>query len=100
MLQRGNLVYAGNQSSVCFADRFLADVGRQTNLKVTKSFCPVKLDADGLFDYPFCVMSGNETFALSEKERGNLRRFLLNGGFLLASPGVLGRQWDKAFARN
>ena len=99
LLQCGNLVYAGNQSSVCFADRFLTDVSRQTTLQVAKNFCPVKLDADALFDYPFCVMSGNENFALSEKERGSLRKYLLNGGFLLASPGCSDETWDKAFRK-
>src|SRR5580693_10065805 len=59
LLQCGNLTYAGNKSSVCFADNFLSDVAAQTNLKVNKKFCPVRLDADLLFDYPFCVMSGN-----------------------------------------
>ena len=29
-LQCGNLVYAGNKSSICFADKFLSDVARQT----------------------------------------------------------------------
>jgi hypothetical protein len=99
VLQCGNLIYGANQSSVCFADRFLSDVGRQTTLKVAKNFCPVKMDADALFDYPFCVMSGNESFSLSEKERANLRKYLLNGGFLLASPGCSDETWDKAFRK-
>jgi hypothetical protein len=98
-LQCGNLVYADNKSSVCFADRFLSDVARDTNLKVAKNFCPVKLGADGLFDYPFCVMSGNETFALPPKERENLKKYLLNGGFLLASPGCSDVEWDKSFRK-
>jgi len=53
LLQCGNLIYAGNKSSVCFADSFLTDVSTQTSLKVNKKFCPVRLDADGLFDFPF-----------------------------------------------
>lgn len=97
LLQCGNLVYANNRSSVCFADRFLGEVARQTNLKVAKHFYYVKLGADELFNFPFCVMSGNETFSLAEKERDNLRRYLNNGGFLLASPGCSDAVWDKAF---
>jgi len=96
-LQCGNLVYCGNKSSVCFADRFLTDVARQTNLRVTTNFCPVKLDSDALFDCPFCVMSGNETFTLSQRERDNLKKYLMNGGFLLASPGCSDEKWDKSF---
>jgi len=97
LLQCGNLIYAGTQTSVCFADRFLSDVAQQTTLKVNKKFCPVRLDAETLFDYPFCVMSGNESFSLSDKERAHLRKYLSQGGFLLVSPGCSDAKWDKAF---
>ena len=87
LLQCGNLIYAGNRSSVCFADRFLTDVVDQTCLRVNRKFCPVRLDGEGVFDFPFCVMSGNESFSLSEMERSQVRKFLAQGGFLLVSPG-------------
>jgi len=99
LLQCGNLTYAGNKSSVCFADHFLSDVADQTNLRVNKTFCPVRLDADALFDYPFCVMSGNDDFSLTTKERQQLRQYLTRGGFLLASPGCSDEKWDAAFRR-
>jgi hypothetical protein len=97
LLQCGNLIYAGDKSSVCFADHFLSDVTDQTNLRVNKKFCPVRLDADALFDYPFCVMSGNDEFSLTQKERQQLRKYLTQGGFLLVSPGCSDEKWDKAF---
>jgi hypothetical protein len=96
-LHCGNLVYCGNRSSVCFADRFLSDVVRQTNLKVATNFCPVRLETDAFFDYPFCVMSGNESFTLSPRERDNFKKHLMSGGFLLASPGCSDAKWDKSF---
>lgn len=99
LLQCGNLIYAGNKSSVCFADRFLTDVSRQTCLRVNRKFCPVRLDSDALFDYPFCVMSGNDSFSLSRKERQQLRKYLMHGGFLLASPGCSDEKWDHSFRR-
>jgi len=97
LLQCGNLIYAGNKSSVCFADNFLTDVTHQTNLRVNPSFCSVRLDADTLFDFPFCVMSGNETFSFTPKEREQFRKYLMQGGFLLASPSCSDEKWDKAF---
>jgi hypothetical protein len=97
ILQCGNLIYAGNQSSVCFADRFLSDVAAQTNLRVNKKFCPVRLDSEAVFDFPFCVMSGNESFALADKERKQLRKYLTQGGFLLVSPGCSDEKWDRSF---
>ena len=99
LLQCGNLIYAGNKSSVCFADRFLTDVSAQTSLRVNKKFCPVRLDAEAVFDYPFCVMSGNETFTLSDQERKQMHRYLTQGGFLLVSPGCSDAVWDKAFRK-
>jgi hypothetical protein len=95
-LQCGNLIYGGNKSSVCFADRFLADVARETCLSVGRSFCPVRLDSPTLFDYPFCVFSGEESFALTQRERENFRKYLMNGGFILASPGCSDEKWDQA----
>jgi hypothetical protein len=96
LLQCANLTYAGNQSSVCFSDHFLSDVTRQTNLRVKTTFTPVRLDSDALFEYPFCVMSGNDPFSLSLKERKQLRQYLMAGGFLLASPGCSDAKWDRA----
>ncbi len=98
-LQCGNLVYAGTKSSICFADKFLSDVAKQTSLNVGKNFVPVRLDADTAFDFPFCVWSGEEDFALTKKERDNLRRYLLNGGFILSSPGCSDAKWDTALRR-
>jgi hypothetical protein len=99
LLQCGNLIYAGNKSSVCFADRFLTQVASQTTLRVNNKFCPVRLDADAVFDYPFCVMSGNEDFSFPKKEREQLRKYLTQGGFLMASPGCSDEKWDAAFRR-
>ncbi|HEY3901798.1 MAG TPA: DUF4159 domain-containing protein [Chthoniobacter sp.] len=98
-LQCGNLVYAGGKSSICFADKFLGDVAEQTNLNVGRSFVPVRLDADNVFDFPFCVWSGEDDFALTKKERENLRKYLLNGGFILSSPGCSDPRWDTALRR-
>jgi hypothetical protein len=97
MLQCGNLIYGGNKSSVCFADRFLTEVTRQTSLKVNPRFIPVRVDAEALFDHPFCVMSGNDDFKFTEIERTQLRKYLTQGGFLLVSPGCSDEKWDKAF---
>lgn len=98
-LQCGNLVYAGSKSSICFADKFLSDISRQTNLCVGKNFVPVRLDADNVFDFPFCVWSGEDDFSLTKRERDNLRKYLTNGGFILSSPGCSDPKWDNALRR-
>jgi hypothetical protein len=98
-LQCGNLVYAGNKSSICFADKFLGDVAQSTTLKVGRNFVPVKLEAENVFDFPFCVWSGEQDFTLTKKEREYLRKYLLNGGFILSSPGCSDPTWDIALRR-
>lgn len=95
----GNFIYSGNRSSVCFADKFLADAAEATTLPVEKGFRSVRLDADAVFDTPFCVFSGEEAFTLSDRERANLRRYLLNGGFILASPSCSNADWDKSLRK-
>jgi len=95
-LQCANLVYAGNKSSVCFADKFLSDVASDTNLNVGRNFIPVRLESDNLFDFPFAVWSGEGSFSLTKKDRENLRKYLLNGGFILSSPGCSDPAWDSA----
>ena len=98
-IQCGNLIYQGTKSSVCFADKFLGDVVRETNLNVAKNFYPVKLESDSLFDTPFCVFSGDKSFTLQQKERENLKKYLQHGGFILASPSCSDENWDKSFRK-
>lgn len=98
-IQCGNLVYATNRSSVCFADAFLGDVAKQTNLDIGKNFVPVKAESETLFNFPFLVWSGQDSFTLTQKERDNLRKYLTNGGFIVSSPGCSDANWDKSLRR-
>ncbi|AHF93034.1 hypothetical protein OPIT5_25315 [Opitutaceae bacterium TAV5] len=95
----GNLIYAGNRSSVCFADKFLGDVAKETTLETEKKFRFVRLDSDTVFDLPFCVFSGEGSFTLTDRERRNLRQYLLNGGFLLSSPSCSNADWDASLRK-
>src|SRR5688500_4091131 len=86
-VQCGNLIYGGTQTSRCFSDEFLSAVQRETTIQTERRFRAVKLASDELFDFPFVVMTGEADFQLTSKERENLKRYLENGGFLLASAG-------------
>ena len=94
-----NLIYAGSKSSVCFSDKFLATVEKETNITAEKKFTPVKLSGAELFDYPFAIMTGEGAFSLLEQERKNLKSYLTRGGFLLASAGCSSADWDRSFRR-
>jgi len=99
VLQCANLVYGGNHSSRCFSDEFLSAVQKSSALRTERRFKSVKLDSDELFKYPFAMITGESDFYLGAKERGNLKKYLGSGGFLLASAGCSSKSFDQAFRR-
>jgi hypothetical protein len=98
-VQCAMLIYGGTQTSRCFSDEFLSAVQRETTITTERRFKTVKLASDELFAFPFAVLTGEADFHLSAKERENLRRYLENGGFLLASAGCSSKNFDAAFRR-
>ncbi len=93
----GRLVYDNDKTAVCFADQFLATFARETGQNVRRAYTEVKLDAPELFEHPFVVLSGQEGFSLSEKEKQNLKKYLDRGGFVLASAGCSNAAWARSF---
>ena len=97
VVQCANLIYGQSKSSVCFSDEFLAQVQKDSNVRTNRRFCPVKLDSQEVYQYPFAVMSGDGAFMLSPVQRANLRSYLTRGGFLVASSGCSSPAWDASF---
>lgn len=95
----GNLVYGKNQTSICFADKFLTSAASKTGLNIDPRFTRLKLDSDEVFTSPLCIFTGEGNFTLSEAERKNLKRYVMNGGFIIVSPGCSDAEWNKAFRR-
>jgi len=98
-VQCGNLIYAGTKTSECFSDEFLTTVQQKTSVSTERRFKAVKMSSDELFKFPFVIMTGEGDFSLTGKERENLKKYLDNGGFLLASPSCSDEDWAKAFER-
>lgn len=98
-VQCGNLIYAGTKTSECFSDEFLSNVQQKTSIATERRFKPVKLSSEELFKFPFVIMTGEDDFNLTKKERENLKKYLENGGFMLASPGCSNKAWAAAFRR-
>ncbi|MHC4995598.1 MAG: DUF4159 domain-containing protein [Planctomycetota bacterium] len=94
-----NLIYGRNKSSVCFADHFLADIQKESNIRTASNFTPVQLESHELYEYPFSVMTGEGAFTLTEPQRENLRKYLTTGGFLLVSAGCSSPPWVQSFRR-
>lgn len=93
----GNLVYGNNQTSVCFAETFLTDAAKETGLNIAPKFARIALAKDDVFNTPLCIFTGEGKFTLTATERTNLRRYLENGGFVLASPGCSNSDWNATF---
>ena len=95
----GNLVYGENKTAICFAEKFLTDAATETGLRIAPKFRSIFLSKEEVFTTPFCIFTGQGDFKLSGTERANLKRYLENGGFILASPGCSDSAWNKAFTR-
>lgn len=95
----GNLIYAGTKTSRCFSDEFLTTVQQKTSIATERRFKPVKLASEELFKIPFVIMTGEGDFILTNQERENLKKYLENGGFLLASASCSNEAWRGAFER-
>lgn len=95
----GNLIYAGTRTSQCFSDEFLTTVQQKTSIATERRFKSVKLADDELFKIPFVIMTGEGDFNLTAPERENLKKYVENGGFLLASASCSNAAWGTAFER-
>jgi hypothetical protein len=94
-VQVGNLVYAGNKTSKCFSDSFLASVSKDAGINLVTKFIPVKSSsAKELSGVAFAIMTGEGAFTMTADERTQLKGWLENGGFLLASAGCSSKEWS------
>lgn len=95
----GMLRYGDHDKTTCFSDGFLADVARETHLPVDRHFHPVTLDSKSLFHWPLVVMTGHQKFSLSKSEQARFKRYLEQGGFILASAGCSSAAWHASFQK-
>lgn len=93
------LTYGNNKTSRCFSNEFLSQIGRETHVRCNPKFVPVLLETTDLFDCPFAVMTGEGQFELTEAQRINMRNYLENGGFVIASAGCSSEEWKASFRR-
>jgi hypothetical protein len=99
VVQCGNLIFAGNNTSRCFSDEFLSSLQKQTSIATARRFKSVKLGSDELFKIPFVVMTGESDFHFNRKESENLKKYLSSGGFMLVSAGCSSKSFGTAFKR-
>ncbi len=90
------LTYAKGKTGECFAAGFLEEAARRTNLPVQRTFETAVLGVSDLRALPFCIMTGEGSFKLSDAEVQALRDYLRQGGFLLASAGCSDERWAQS----
>ena len=96
-IRAANLVYGERNSARCFSQGFLELVRRDTEAAAPERLLDVSLSSDDLFSCPFALLSGEGYFRFTAQERIRLRRYLLRGGFVLASAGCSSAAWDASF---
>ncbi len=99
VIRCANLIYGGTHTSRCFSSEFLSAVQRNTTIRTERRFKSVKLGGNDLFKFPFAVITGEADFHFTRKERENMKKYIENGGFLLASAGCSSKKFDRAFHR-
>jgi hypothetical protein len=98
VIQAGTLIYAGNKTSTCFSNAFLATVARDVHVDVNTSYIDVHAnDPEALSHIAFIVMSGEGAFDMTPLERSMLKAWMENGGFLLASASCSSPEWISSF---
>lgn len=94
-----HVVYASDKSSECFADHFLTRAEKDSAISTSGKLHSVKLSEEEVYGFPLLIMTGEGSFTMTEAERTNLRSFVQQGGFLLASAGCSSTEWDASFRR-
>ena len=68
-----------------------------TGTPVSFELRDVSLADPAIFEMPFLFIAGTTDFTLDDKERANLRQFLMNGGVLFAEASEGRQSFDAAF---
>lgn len=97
-LRLGQVMHQGDWNPRPLAlPMLLQTFSRRTSVPVQPTIREVRLTDSALFDYPFLYLVGHGEFHLTDGERQALRRYLENGGFILAEACCGERGFDRAF---
>ena len=89
--------YNDDKSSLCYSPGFLDQITQDTYVRTDRRLASVKLESAELYQYPFVVMTGEEPFELTDRQRGAMRRYVRAGGFLVASAACESGPWGDSF---
>jgi hypothetical protein len=94
----GQVMHSGpwNTRSAAFP-MLLNQLNKETGTQVSFDLKNVTLTDAAIFEMPFLYLTGTTDFSFNEQERGNLRKFLNNGGVLFVEAGEGRASFDQAF---
>ena len=96
----GQLVHEGDWNPSPVGLRNLLDtVGQSTAIKISFATQAITPDADKISKFPFLYITGHDDFTWTDAQVVALRRYLNNGGFLLADACCGRQKFDLAFRR-
>lgn len=84
---------------VCFAAGFLTVVDRDSSVRVSRQFEPLRMADPKILAHPMVILSGEGAFTLGREEKAQLVDFVKKGGFILASPGCSSGAWAESFKK-
>ena len=85
--------YNNDKTSDCYSAGFLDQVMQDTYVRADCQLASVRLESSELYQYPFVVMTGEEPFTFTDRQRANMRDYLRAGGFLVASAACGSGPW-------
>ncbi|HYR58010.1 MAG TPA: DUF4159 domain-containing protein [Chthoniobacteraceae bacterium] len=74
----------------------LSQLNKETGTQVSFDLRDVALTDAAIFEMPFLFLTGTTDFQLTEQERANLRKWLMNGGVLFVEAGEGRQTFDAA----
>ena len=105
LTERGTLYVAkiqhggGSDDAPAALSNLLAVSRRQLQMRISAEKRLLPLTADSLYDYPILFLHGRRDFRFSEPEREALRRYVRNGGFVMADAICASEPFANAFRR-
>lgn len=75
---------------------FLAQLKQRTDIPVNTTAVELSLEDERIFEHYFLFINGHVPIKLNQKEQDNLRKFILNGGFVYANDDY---GMDKTFRK-
>ncbi|MBM3247586.1 DUF4159 domain-containing protein [Candidatus Pacearchaeota archaeon] len=77
----------------------LSQFNKRTQVPVSFSLEELRFSDPRIFDHPVIYLTGHESFELSDREKANVRDYLIKGGIILAEACCGRKAFDSSFRK-